>query len=126
MYALFCFYCNGDHRDLHVLTHSFPTRRSSDLPYRRLVPRGKYRFDQFDVGGLVGVDARFGLGHGHDFRLEAETEPGARDALLNRKEAEQRADEQPWAEGGDDLEPLLAVAFDASPEIEQKIGRAHV
>src|SRR3546814_21048549 len=22
----------GDHRDLHVLTHSFPTRRSSDLP----------------------------------------------------------------------------------------------
>src|SRR3546814_2063716 len=66
-----------------------------------------YRFDQFDVGGLVGVDARFGLGHGHDFRLEAETEPGARDALLNRKEAEQRADEQPWAEGGDDLEHLL-------------------
>src|SRR3546814_11413808 len=26
------FYCDGDHRDLHVLTHSFPTRRSSDLP----------------------------------------------------------------------------------------------
>src|SRR3546814_375482 len=25
-YAVFCF-----HRDLHVLTHSFPTRRSSDL-----------------------------------------------------------------------------------------------
>src|SRR3546814_16486431 len=23
---------DGDHRDLHVLTHSFPTRRSSDLP----------------------------------------------------------------------------------------------
>src|SRR3546814_5183995 len=22
----------GDHRELHVLTHSFPTRRSSDLP----------------------------------------------------------------------------------------------
>src|SRR3546814_10311563 len=22
--------CYGDHRDLHVLTHSFPTRRSSD------------------------------------------------------------------------------------------------
>src|SRR3546814_14277131 len=27
----FCFYGNGDHRDLHVLTHSFPTRRTSDL-----------------------------------------------------------------------------------------------
>src|SRR3546814_13862804 len=25
------FSCYGDHRDLHVLTHSFPTRRSSDL-----------------------------------------------------------------------------------------------
>src|SRR3546814_12749415 len=27
----FVFECYGDHRDLHVLTHSFPTRRSSDL-----------------------------------------------------------------------------------------------
>src|SRR3546814_13333445 len=27
-----CFFkCYGDHRDLHVLTHSFPTRRASDL-----------------------------------------------------------------------------------------------
>src|SRR3546814_11218129 len=25
------FECYGDHRDLHVLTHSFPTRRSTDL-----------------------------------------------------------------------------------------------
>src|SRR3546814_19265959 len=24
----------GDHRDLHVLTHSFPTRRASDRPRR--------------------------------------------------------------------------------------------
>src|SRR3546814_3822875 len=27
----FFFECYGDHRDLHVLTHSFPTRRSSEL-----------------------------------------------------------------------------------------------
>src|SRR3546814_17052208 len=27
----FFFYVNGDHRDLHVCPHSFPTRRSSDL-----------------------------------------------------------------------------------------------
>src|SRR3546814_11570608 len=27
----FFFKCYGDHRDLHVPTHSFPTRRSSDL-----------------------------------------------------------------------------------------------
>src|SRR3546814_2211013 len=30
MYDFF-FTLHGDHRDLHVLTHSFPTRRSSDL-----------------------------------------------------------------------------------------------
>src|SRR3546814_3984848 len=29
MWLFFLWYC--DHRDLHVLTHSFPTRRSSDL-----------------------------------------------------------------------------------------------
>src|SRR3546814_12461073 len=28
---LFFFRGYGDHRDLHVLTHSFPTRRSADL-----------------------------------------------------------------------------------------------
>src|SRR3546814_16755710 len=32
MYVIF-FYRYGDHRDLHVLTHSFPTRRSSALHY---------------------------------------------------------------------------------------------
>src|SRR6188472_4581414 len=29
-YAVFFFYGDGDHRDLHVGLHSFPTRRSSD------------------------------------------------------------------------------------------------
>src|SRR3546814_15030386 len=27
----FFFFCYADHRDLHLLNHSFPTRRSSDL-----------------------------------------------------------------------------------------------
>src|SRR3546814_1867085 len=32
MFLLYFFlYGYGDHRDLHVLTHSYPTRRSSDL-----------------------------------------------------------------------------------------------
>src|SRR3546814_15070458 len=31
MYEAFFFEYYGDHLDLHVLTHSFPTRRSSDL-----------------------------------------------------------------------------------------------
>src|SRR3546814_19667883 len=30
--SYFFFKCNVDHQDRHVLTHSFPTRRSSDLP----------------------------------------------------------------------------------------------
>src|SRR3546814_6391589 len=35
---------DGDHRDLHVLTHSFPTRRSSDLGRRApRAPRGRRR-----------------------------------------------------------------------------------
>src|SRR3546814_8156300 len=33
------FYCDCAHRDLHVLTHSFPTRRSSDLYRRQSVSR---------------------------------------------------------------------------------------
>src|SRR3546814_15044296 len=35
-YFLFFFSWYGDHRDLHVLTHSFPTRRSSDLIVARV------------------------------------------------------------------------------------------
>src|SRR3546814_18170403 len=32
---MYFFYVYVDHRDLHVLTHSFPTRRSSDLSFAR-------------------------------------------------------------------------------------------
>src|SRR3546814_15414678 len=41
-FRFFLVQCFGDHRDLHVLTHSFPTRRSSALntkPRRRLLRR---------------------------------------------------------------------------------------
>src|SRR3546814_19087880 len=31
LYFFLFFECYGQHRDLHVLPHSFPTRRSSDL-----------------------------------------------------------------------------------------------
>src|SRR3546814_20913587 len=31
LYCHFCISCDRDHRELTVLTHSFPTRRSSDL-----------------------------------------------------------------------------------------------
>src|SRR3546814_17848021 len=36
---VFFFYLYGDHRDLHVLTHSFPTRRSSELDALLPFPR---------------------------------------------------------------------------------------
>src|SRR5881628_146218 len=36
MKFVFFFYRYGAHRDLHVSQHSFPTRRSSDLPGRRV------------------------------------------------------------------------------------------
>src|SRR3546814_14480982 len=36
----FFFYCYANHRDLHLLTHAFPTRRSSDL---RVVSADVYR-----------------------------------------------------------------------------------
>src|SRR3546814_9037916 len=35
LYDFVFFELYGDHRDLHVLTHSFPTRRSSDLQSNR-------------------------------------------------------------------------------------------
>src|SRR3546814_4234539 len=33
LWFYFFFECYADHRDLHCLTHSFPTRRSADLRY---------------------------------------------------------------------------------------------
>src|SRR3546814_17628356 len=34
---IFFFECSADHRNLHVLTHSFPTRRSSDLARAQMI-----------------------------------------------------------------------------------------
>src|SRR3546814_137705 len=52
----FFFYCYGDHRGLHVLTHSFPTRRSSDLS-TEYFKKGKYHMagegKTLDAGAMV-------------------------------------------------------------------------
>src|SRR3546814_20613285 len=37
----FCYYATVDHRNLHVLTHSFPTRRASDLRAERVARVGR-------------------------------------------------------------------------------------
>src|SRR3546814_7786600 len=50
------FECYGDHRDLHVLTHSFPTRRSSDL-VRQLHEHGDHWIGR-RTGGLSRLQHR--------------------------------------------------------------------
>src|SRR3546814_15875090 len=47
------FYIYGDYRDLHVLTHSFPTRRSSDL--QGLHARD-FQAEYIPVAAIIGVD----------------------------------------------------------------------
>src|SRR3546814_10753825 len=58
--VVFFFYCSGDHRDLHVRTHSFPTRRSSDLTRRGLAAAG--RADEPERLALDDVEADPGDG----------------------------------------------------------------
>src|SRR5216110_3057971 len=41
LHVLFFFQSSADHRDLHKLTHSFPTRRSSDLARLTARPGGQ-------------------------------------------------------------------------------------
>src|SRR3546814_12826993 len=66
MLLVVCFYCYGDNRDLHVRTHSFPPRRSSDLKEETIVGmisgkvKGGFTVDIKDVraflpGSLVDV-----------------------------------------------------------------------
>src|SRR3546814_11606634 len=52
----FFLYCYGDHLDLHGLTHSFPTRRSSDLEQLREDALGFFRADDLP-DSLAWVDA---------------------------------------------------------------------
>src|SRR3546814_5956400 len=47
MFFVFFFSWYGDHRDLHVLTHSFPTRRSSDLRISELLSGVRSSWDMF-------------------------------------------------------------------------------
>src|SRR3546814_14895736 len=61
---LFFFSLSGDHRDRHVLTHSFPTRRSSDLE----CSRGHAR--QRDVGEQRLARDIGGRHHGFDNALD--------------------------------------------------------
>src|SRR3546814_19591636 len=65
LYFCFVFYGCGGHRDLHVLTHSFPTRRSSDLLHtdhfeKHVLPRPGTRWDM--VSAVMAHDAQMAAG----------------------------------------------------------------
>src|SRR3546814_8991688 len=52
-----CFFlCYGDHLELHVLTHSFPTRRSSDLMRHLENPKSGVHF----IDGVDDLSTLFG------------------------------------------------------------------
>src|SRR3546814_16249131 len=54
---VFIFYGCGCHRDLHVLTHSFPTRRSTDL-----IQEAAFNFLWVAFGGIaVGTGVTWGI-----------------------------------------------------------------
>src|SRR3546814_6139921 len=61
---MFFFYSYGDHLDLHVLTHSFPTRRSSDRPYRPR-PSSRAAFRHGGNRGCYVLDRDESLGMAH-------------------------------------------------------------
>src|SRR3546814_879224 len=55
---------------------------------------GENPFDQRDVGRLVGVDARLGIGHRHDLCLQPKAASGARDALVDGRSEEHTSELQ--------------------------------
>src|SRR3546814_16759345 len=99
----FFFSCYGYHRDLHVLTHSFPTRRSSDLECLRVFDlaresRALARGSLFQLAG-------FSLAR--SLSLSSSSEANMSSALSNR------------------ARPLAFICATSSIAARE-IGRAHV
>src|SRR3546814_17431148 len=129
----FFFSCDADHRDLHLLTHSFPTLRSSDLNYRQdRVPAFDPDADPnlFSVLGTVaGVLSASAMLNRADFAAWLEENAEALRARIDgwiphELSAEDRADL---------LETMISDCLDAVDEAlrvkeggETQIGRAHV
>src|SRR3546814_2948925 len=101
----FLFECYGDHRDLHVLTHSFPTRRSSDLT--ALLESGdqamdaRFRFEPQRVLHLVEGRAHSGVPEpgGKERSEEHTSEPPVTNAqLVCRLLLEKKKTHMTWSE----------------------------
>src|SRR3546814_20895709 len=119
MYTIcFFFESYGDHRDLHVRTHSFPTRRSSDLvrAFCQLADRIYTDFGfTYAIKLALRPDKRFGSDAVWD-QAEAEL----RDAVAKAGFA---TEQYGWAElpgEGAFYAPKLAW------HLTDEIGRAHV
>src|SRR3546814_7094843 len=76
--SIFVFYSYSDHRDLHVVPHSFPTRRSSYRPRRvRVVadrPQSYRVVDDRHVRHHLATEAGIGVLRLRSARLHRETE----------------------------------------------------
>src|SRR3546814_13683656 len=69
-----CFLCAADHLCLHVLSHSCPTRRSSDLPAGAGFEHHQPQLREAVEGGVIeeggeGVAHALGRGYGHQQAL---------------------------------------------------------
>src|SRR3546814_13797717 len=97
-----CFSCNTYHLDLHLLTHSFPTRRSSDLVQHQhqimLVAGGAEALDELGAGR---ADAALALD-----RLEQETGGVVVDRGQRRVEIVERSEEHT-----SELQSLMRLSY---------------
>src|SRR3546814_13283302 len=115
--ALFFVYLYGYHRDLHVLIHSFPTRRSSDLDLRR--DRWFKRHFPWIGHGKLEKLLRTG-----QVRVD-----GGRAKASTRLEAGQTVRVPPLGEApAEDAEPARPKAVRADPDRseERRVGKACV
>src|SRR3546814_16336237 len=103
---MFCFSVTGDPRDLHVLTHSFPTRRPSDLTAARVHVDGfKDRVGNLRVQAYGSDPSEFLESGKKIVRVEGEVSPAGKMSVCV---------------------PLPGPGTYAPVVLHDKIGRAHV
>src|SRR5690349_25168477 len=80
----FCFYCSGDHRDLH----SFPTRRSSDLGWCRSTSDGWTRTSSFPSTSVAEPTSRTVISRSEEHTSELQSRRDLVCRLLLEKKKE--------------------------------------
>src|SRR3546814_9108508 len=115
----FSFVCYGDHRDLHLLTHSFPTRRSSDR--RAPAALAEHRLRRREAGGVGALeteDRLFRIADGEDRPLAlARTLPGEELADLGIHD---RSEEHTY-----ELQSLLRISYAVFCLKKKKLRKLH-